>query len=657
MKKNTGRVQSCGVSIPGEDEQDIPVSPPKPASVTPAEPAKGKSILRTPKDKLVAAPAPVAPAPVPVVPRPKPQPAPTTPPSKPKAPARPAWSSVSMSPLDVLRKKKLPGKNRAAPPVHIVIKALAGTGKTTTLIQGMRGVLGMDPCFMATNQGMRSIEPSEQQAAVWEQMRVKKADCPVKTVAFCAFNSSIAQVLKQRVPRGSEAMTMHSLGYRAVRGSVPGVEFDKYRVRKIIAGLYGQHDPREFYRQRAGMIDTVEELVRLVKVNLLPMDCEDDSDRYGVYRLLEDLVQDYNVSINHREQGEIFDLIPKVIEACKDVRGDKTLDYNDMIWLPVVLGMSVFRYDMLLVDEVQDLNRCQQELAYRAGHRLVLCGDENQAIYTFTGADEHSMGHMTDRLRYSPSGVIELPLTVTRRCGHAIVKEAQSIVPSFEAYPSNPAGNIRAERFPVCRLDTMTVSYEDSYLPQVREGDLIECRTNAPLVSQTLRLLRTGRRARMLGRDIGKGLINFVRRLDPNSVDDLRLQVETWHNMEVQQERNRANPSDLRIMSIRDRADCVLAFCEDADRLSVVINRLHNLFSGSVDEDAPASSPDYQRPVVRLCTIHKAKGLEAERVWFLQPPGASCPHPSAKTEGQKKQELNLRYVAITRAIEELVHVV
>jgi superfamily I DNA/RNA helicase len=50
---------------------------------------------------------------------------------------------------------------------------------------------------------------------------------------------------------------------------------------------------------------------------------------------------------------------------------------------------------------------------------------------------------------------------------------------------------------------------------------------------------------------------------------------------------------------------------------------------------------------VTLSTVHKAKGLEAENVFILDV--SKMPHPMAKTESQKIQELNLKYVALTRS--------
>ncbi|KKK71001.1 hypothetical protein LCGC14_2918360, partial [marine sediment metagenome] len=54
--------------------------------------------------------------------------------------------------------------------------------------------------------------------------------------------------------------------------------------------------------------------------------------------------------------------------------------------------------------------------------------------------------------------------------------------------------------------------------------------------------------------------------------------------------------------------------------------------------------------------VHKAKGLEAKRVFILQPKGAEMPHKMAKSKWQIEQEWNCLYIAITRAIEELIYV-
>jgi superfamily I DNA/RNA helicase len=57
--------------------------------------------------------------------------------------------------------------------------------------------------------------------------------------------------------------------------------------------------------------------------------------------------------------------------------------------------------------------------------------------------------------------------------------------------------------------------------------------------------------------------------------------------------------------------------------------------------------------MITLCSVHKAKGLEWNRVYIL---GRDSLMPSkfARQKWQMDQELNLIYVAVTRAKAELI---
>ena len=66
------------------------------------------------------------------------------------------------------------------------------------------------------------------------------------------------------------------------------------------------------------------------------------------------------------------------------------IDFDDMIWLPVALNLPIpMTFDFLIVDEYQDSNITQQELALRfcPSGRMVIVGDRYQSIYQFRGAD------------------------------------------------------------------------------------------------------------------------------------------------------------------------------------------------------------------------------------------------------------------------------
>jgi len=291
----------------------------------------------------------------------------------------------------------------------------------------------------------------------------------------------------------------------------------------------------------------------------------------------------------------------------------------------------------LLVDESQDLNRCQQELAKKAGKRLVFCGDPKQAIYGFAGADAKSMERLQEELQATPEGCVVLPLTVTRRCGKAIVTEANKYVPDFSAHENNPEGKVSKAKY-------QSANDKGTYHEQCEAGDMIVCRVNAPLVSQCFKFLRQNRKANIQGRDIGQGLIRTIQKLKASDVTDLCMKLQDWLHAEVKKENIKKQPSEARIANIQDKYDCLTTFAEEANTIEEVIERIETIFT-----DNAVNS-------ILLSSVHKAKGLEAQRVFLLQPKGATIPHPMARTKQQKEQEYNLLYVAITRAISELVYV-
>jgi AAA domain/UvrD-like helicase C-terminal domain len=509
---------------------------------------------------------------------------------------------------------------------HVVVEALAGTGKTTTLVGGLQVLFGLTP---TDGQG-RPMTPSPQQKAVWDALALSAGKA--KTACFVAFNKAIAEELKRRIPAGCEAMTNHGLGFRAVGKAFRGVRVDEYRVSDLIGEILGGN-PKDLRKKNPVLFTATQKLVSLCKMNLVDAETEE-----GWVEAFEELADHYDVE-TESEQGkdyreEVFALVPKVLELCADVGRGMRIDFDDMVWLPIRLGLTLPKYDILLVDEAQDLNRCQQELAKRCGKRLVLCGDRNQAIYGFAGADSDSLPRMTADLGGTDRNVIVLPLTVTRRCGKAIVEAAKHYVPTFEAHESNPAGSVGSEKLA-------------KYRAGVQDGDMVICRTNAPLVSECFKFIRAGKKANIQGRDVGKGLVSTVRKVaDANgTVAGLITGLGNWLSGDIGKEQAKRNPSEARIQGFVDRYECLVCFTEDlnpTDSVDRVIAKIESVFTD--DKNARG---------IRLSSGHKSKGLEADRVFILDPESGERPN---RKPWEIQQGRNLRYVMITRAIESLTWV-
>lgn len=502
---------------------------------------------------------------------------------------------------------------------HLIVEALAGTGKTFTLIEGLK-ILMDTPTI--------GIVPSEQQAAVWGAMA--KGPMP-RSITFVAFNKSIATELQAKVPRGCRASTMHSLGFAAIRATMKGkVKVSSWKTVNILEDLTGM-DSRELAKKRPTLLDACKRLVSLCKQTLVG-----DIDLSGITgnpnrvvdewaSTLGELCSLHDIDLNG-EQEEAFRLVPLILEKSKE--DTRQIDFDDMIWLPIALRLPVFQSDLLLVDEAQDLNRVQQNLAMEAGKRLILVGDVNQAIYGFAGADSNSIPRMKAILGRTDRGVECLPLTFTRRCGKMIVREAQSIVPQFEAHESNPGGSVASK--------TMA-----EYTSEVKPGDMVLCRVNAPLVSQCFRLIKSGKKANIQGRDIGEGLISTIEKMGAPDIGTLIEKVDDWYHQECKRENRKKNPSEPKLIALEDRRDCIMTFCDDAQTVEEVKERIGSIFSDGTDG-------------ILLSSVHRAKGLEANRVFILRED--LMPHPMAKKGWAKDQERNLRYVAITRAIHNLIWV-
>lgn len=511
---------------------------------------------------------------------------------------------------------KLNASKSTSLPPHVIVKARAGTGKTTTLVEGLKAMKGLPT----------KVVPSPQQKAIWDTLNLSK---DARSVCFVAFNKGIATELQERVPNGCEAMTMHSLGFRAVQKAFGRPAVSSY----VVGDLVAEHLETSLWdlrKEKPGMVPAVEELVSKCKMNLV----EDPS----VEQLMQ-LAAHFSIEMGS-DAAEILSLVPTILKLCRNPKGK--INFDDMIWLAVIHNLAMTKYDLLLVDEAQDLNRAQQSLARMSGRRIVMVGDDKQAIYGFAGADVESMDRMTEELKADANGCEVYPLTVTRRCGRVIVKEVNKIVEDFQAHESNGEGMVSED-----------VIADNGYRPKAQGGDMVLCRVNAPLVRECFLFLRAGKRANIQGRDIGQGLISLVKKLMPDENDRLTTgsivpfcsELSEWRDNEVNKEQQKKNPNENRILAIEDKADCLACFTENIKTVAELIGKIETLFTD-----------DRKVPGIRLSSIHKAKGLEANRVFFLMPKGGSCPHPMARKQWAIDQEYNLLYVGITRAINHLIFV-
>jgi len=469
---------------------------------------------------------------------------------------------------------------------HVVLEARAGCGKSTSAREAMWRLLEADRNTQAT---------------------------------YVAFNKSIAAEFQHGLPPGTSASTMHSAGYAALRAELPhldGTEPRPYKVRNFAAScIEGASDDAKLARS------AVVKLVSLCKANLLPATNA---------AALSSLVVRYGVRVPKGWDDEVFEATAAVLERCKaDL---SCIDFDDMVWLPTVLGLSFPPIDCLFVDECQDLSPVQHafvRLMVGQG-RLILIGDPRQSIYSFRGADTRSMGTLANQLKMTRRGMTWLPLTRTRRCPRLHVELAQGLVPDFESMPDAPDGTIRDKATPAVLM-----------IP----GTMVLSRVNSDLVSLAYQLVAEEIPVAIQGRDLGQGLVNLIRSFRVATVGELEFAIEAYQDQELARLDGMEDADEERSL-LKDRCDCLYAAVAGCDTVKQVTDRIDRLFQDVSKAD--------QGGCVLLSSVHRAKGREANRVAIVRPD--LMPHPMARTPEARDQEANLAYVAVTRSKNHLAFV-
>ena len=526
-----------------------------------------------------------------------------------------------------------------------------------------------------------------------------------------AFGSRNAEELKQKLPSNAEASTLHSLGNRAWTQTLGGRQYApeiavgghsragkldriigaeveagriprwlRYKVAKLVdlarmhgivpgsrrthqdalGGTFsGEAEPQ--HGNAATTPPSASYCVGDTKVNdVLPLrGLRDDNDAEW-----ESLMRHFDVYMTGWSPQQLIRMARDVLR--KSIRfGHRIVDYGDMLYLPTLAEGSSWRLDadVVMVDELQDLDHLQRQMVLHviaSGSVFVGVGDSMQAIFGWRGADVDSMAKIT-----AATKAVQLPLSICYRCPTSHIALAQTLVPTIEARPGADEGVL--ERYDedgalACcivgdhGLDCFCAEAGQDGLPlklgnlrptHFAPGDLVICRSKAPLVKAAYYLLKNHIPARILGKDIGRGLVAFVDAMKSSGIVDLLKRVEEWTSKaiaracELDDEAAMEEAADKRDVLVAV-ADGVWAQDNDCDSVDVFKARLESLFGEGEDKDR----------VVTLSTIHRAKGAEADRVWWLdyhKPDlGANFKH-----DWQRKESANIRFVASTRSRREL----
>lgn len=447
---------------------------------------------------------------------------------------------------------------------------------------------------------------------------------PKNKVMFLAFNKSIAEELSLKLKDfpNVEVRTSHSLGFAIIRKNVDGeVELDEFKYRTYLkAHISELTDIYDTKLTRVQLYTYIESITALI-----------DYARFNLAQTAEE-VRKLSVKYDVPVLFDECDVVIKMLEWGKTELNH--VDYADMVWLPVELSMNAkcFQKDFIFIDECQDQSLMSIELflkCFKRGTRFIAVGDEKQCINTFCGASEDAFQYMKD---YPKTTSFELPICY--RCPRIVVELARNLVPDIKYREGAPEGIIQ----------------DNCWTSILKSGDMVLCRSKAPLLRVYVKLLRKGVQCYIKGQDFGTNLKKLLEEVDAEELHTnlnedgvfVRLYDNLFEMRNKIMETDGLDYQDATLTSyVTNRYDMInalLILAENYTTKTELLNHIDEIF-------------DENKEGVILSTIHKAKGLEADNVYILC--NSSMPSKLAKKDWEVSAEQNLIYVAYTRAKKKL----
>jgi len=405
-------------------------------------------------------------------------------------------------------------------------------------------------------------------------------------ILYCAFNKRIIEEVLEDFP--AECRTLNSVGFRAWSKSITGkITTDgkkTYNIFKEVSKAYSGDDSKELW----DAYGEIAEAVSLAKsAGYVPGGLP-----YQARPLVKDEFWGLVSGLSPLQRTVVDEILALSIRAA--YQGG--CDFDDQLYMPVIFGGSFPRFPTVMVDEEQDLNAVNHKMVEKLARsgRLISVGDPYQSIYGFRGAVIGGMEKNRERFKME-----QRTLSVSFRCPRQIVLNARWRVPDFKWHRDGGLVQVLGS----CSLN------------RFEEGSAIIARNNAPLFKLALGLLSNNRPCRVAGSDVGPKLLNIMRRFGENDLSRSAVleHIEAWREAKAESR------------GAGDFADCMRIFTLDSRTLGEAIARAEFVLR--------------QEGPITLITGHKAKGLEWDRVYHLDP----------WLIGQSEQEQNLRYVIQTRA--------
>ena len=523
------------------------------------------------------------------------------------------------------------------PQSNMLVNALAGSGKSTTA------------CMLSEHS--------------------KTSDL------YIAFNASVVEEFKKKIKNPkTKVMTMHSLAYSIMlynveqeskdSGEKPKgfgsqrskrtVSLDNFKPHKIldeeITKRYGRYIE---FAKRVFLKDNYVNLYNLCRLTLTDMSSNKDVSR---------LINDHVLFLYYGDEGYSAPDISEITSTLKilDTKSKQqfetqgVIDFTDMLWIT----FNKLKYDNwevpywalytnIYCDEVQDFSNIQLnflKFIKRTKGRYVFIGDFHQAIYNFAGANAQAFNQIPKM--FAPVETFDLPICY--RCA----KSHLSRVNREYGIPILPCDNA-----PMGFVKTIDKNKISEY---AKAGDMVISRKNKWIAEVVLDLARNGTPIFIEDKEMVEAIKRQILSSKCTSVGTLEKflqKVISNYNkklFEIVSKNSREGGHE------EEHLEAVVEANSKIDNTSFLLEILEGYLENHASSDSVSKFSNFIDKLlnttpspncVRLCSIHKAKGLEATNVFVLNE--AKINYDFRNSKEQNIQEKNLSYIATTRAKEGL----
>lgn len=402
-----------------------------------------------------------------------------------------------------------------------------------------------------------------------------------------------------------------------------------------------------------------------------------------------------------------------IYQYYEDAKKGKGIDYSDMLLRFLALPKCK-RFKHVLVDELQDVNDLEANIALKSGENFFVVGDKKQAIFGFQGGSILNFAKFGDSNKFILGG--------NYRSSNEILNYAKKLFISRTKNRPEHEAELEALKNPDAQASQKPVAYEvekDKIYPaaaQLAKQLLSEGREVAIIARSNNQIMRASKELKaqgiphsstFFGGSAGakEHAIRFLRSFFSDNEDDLRaamftpffplplkaaFELSTSKTFSVTEVCDRC-PAFKRLRdSAKNVEDVSQVFREVVFPVSITYGKEYLLAAMTVEKaftealrviDNPnldnitaflnssdlLSDESGQRQKLTLTTVHKAKGLDYDAVIYLpsKPLGKTDYQDSVveailQTKGIDAQEeleeeaLRIDFVAITRAKNRLI---